>query len=205
MARLLWKWANASESHFGGDKTHSVDRYLFSISWIFCLIRPSNFFIPLSSQLPEIILTSESVCRRSIYGRNASSSSRRVVYVSFEFWSAHVVKSASAREVKAWPDDKVGKRPGEKLYNVLRNPATVFSDVGANQPILLVTNPDIFYYATFFAYNRLDRVNIASGFYTKFATVGMNTVTVCEFYGQLNRLLISHWNLLVVRLLSRSS
>ena len=83
----------------------------------------------------------------------------------------HVVKSASAREVKAWPDDKVGKRPGEKLYNVLRNPATVFSDVGANRPLLLVTNPDIFYYATFFAYNKLDRVNIASSFYTKFATV----------------------------------
>jgi CRISPR-associated endonuclease/helicase Cas3 len=83
----------------------------------------------------------------------------------------HIVKSASAKEVKAWAKDKVGSRPGEKLYNVLRNPATVFSDVGANQPILLITNPDIFYYATFFAYNKLDRVNLASGFYSKFATV----------------------------------
>lgn len=83
----------------------------------------------------------------------------------------HLVKSASAKEVKAWPSDKVGNRTGEKLYNVLRNPATVFSDVGANTPIILVTNPDIFYYATFFAYNQLDRTNIASGFYTKFATV----------------------------------
>ncbi|WP_293338482.1 type I-D CRISPR-associated helicase Cas3' [Microcoleus sp. CAWBG58] len=83
----------------------------------------------------------------------------------------HVVKSASAKEVKEWPNDKVGTRPGEKLYNVLRNPATVFSDVGANQPIILVTNPDIFYYATFFAYNKLDRTNIASAFYQKFGTV----------------------------------
>ena len=83
----------------------------------------------------------------------------------------HIVKSASAKEVKAWAKDKVGSRPGEKLYNVLRNPATVFSDVSANQPILLITNPDIFYYATFFAYNKLDRVNLASGFYSKFATV----------------------------------
>ncbi len=83
----------------------------------------------------------------------------------------HVVKSASAKEVRAWSNDKVGKRPGEKLYNVLRSPATVFPDVGGNQPILLVTNPDIFYYATFFAYNKLDRDNIATGFYTKFATV----------------------------------
>lgn len=83
----------------------------------------------------------------------------------------HVVKAASAREVRAWPNDKVGKRPGEKLYNVLRNPATVFSDVGVNQPIILVTNPDIFYYATFFAYNKLDRTNIASAIYQKFGTV----------------------------------
>jgi len=83
----------------------------------------------------------------------------------------HVVKSASAKDIKSWPDDKVGRRSGEKLYNVLRNPATVFNDVGANTPILLVTNPDIFYYATFFAYNNLDRGNIANGFYTKFSTV----------------------------------
>ncbi len=83
----------------------------------------------------------------------------------------HVVKSASAKEIKNWSDDKVGKRSGEKLYNVLRNPATIFPEVGANKPILLVTNPDIFYYATFFAYNKLDRDNIASGFYTSFATV----------------------------------
>ncbi|MGI2906992.1 type I-D CRISPR-associated helicase Cas3' [Tolypothrix sp. VBCCA 56010] len=83
----------------------------------------------------------------------------------------HVVKSASASEVKEWSNDKVGKRSGEKLYNVLRNPATIFPEVGANRPILLITNPDIFYYATFFAYNKLDRANIATNFYTKFSTV----------------------------------
>lgn len=83
----------------------------------------------------------------------------------------HVVKAASAKDVKNWTNDKVGRRSGEKLYNILRNPATVFDDVGANTPIILVTNPDTFYYATFFAYNKLDRGNIAAGFYTKFSTV----------------------------------
>ncbi|MBW4603564.1 MAG: type I-D CRISPR-associated helicase Cas3' [Calothrix sp. FI2-JRJ7] len=83
----------------------------------------------------------------------------------------HVVKSASAKDIKGWSNDKVGRRSGEKLYNVLRNPSTIFPEVGANKPILLVTNPDIFYYATFFTYNRLDRDNIASSFYTQFATV----------------------------------
>jgi len=83
----------------------------------------------------------------------------------------HIVKAASAKDVKNWTNDKVGRRSGEKLYNILRNPATVFDDVGANTPIILVTNPDTFYYATFFAYNQLDKGNIAAGFYTKFSTV----------------------------------
>ncbi len=84
---------------------------------------------------------------------------------------AHIVKAASAKEIKNWSNEQVGRRSGEKLYNVLRNPATIFPEAGANRPILLVTNPDIFYYATFFAYNRLDKDNIATGFFTKFSTV----------------------------------
>ncbi len=83
----------------------------------------------------------------------------------------HVVKSASARHVRLWPSDRVGKRPGEKIYNVLREPATLFPECGGGRPILLVTNPDIFYYAAFFQYGSLDRSNIASAFYSSFATV----------------------------------
>lgn len=83
----------------------------------------------------------------------------------------HVVKAVSAKKIRKWSNDRVGKRPGEKLRNLLRNPATMFPDVGANRPVLLVTNPDIFYYATFFSYNRLDRKNLAAEFYTQFATI----------------------------------
>lgn len=83
----------------------------------------------------------------------------------------HIVIAASAREIRQWSDQLVGSRPGEKLYNLLRNPATIFPEVGASRPVLLVTNPDIFYYATFFAYKKLDRINIASQFYSKFGTV----------------------------------
>ncbi|MGB3515943.1 MAG: type I-D CRISPR-associated helicase Cas3' [Elainellaceae cyanobacterium] len=82
----------------------------------------------------------------------------------------HIVKAAAARDIKAWPDDKVGRRSGEKLYNVLRQPATLFPEC-AGRPVLLVTNPDIFYYATFFSYSQLDRDNIASVFYNSFSTV----------------------------------
>lgn len=83
----------------------------------------------------------------------------------------HFVIAASAKEVRAWSNDRVGSRPGEKIYNLLRNPAIFFPELGEYRPILLVTNPDLFYYATFFAYNRLDRVNIASIFYNQFTTV----------------------------------
>jgi CRISPR-associated endonuclease/helicase Cas3 len=83
----------------------------------------------------------------------------------------HVVKAVTAREVRSWSNDRVGNRPGEKLYNLLRNPATVFPEVGASCPILLVMNPDIFYYGTFFSYNQKDKVNLATSFYTQFSTI----------------------------------
>lgn len=82
----------------------------------------------------------------------------------------HVVKAASAGQIKTWPEDKVGKRSGEKLYNLLREPATIFPEC-AGRPLLLLTNPDIFYYAAFFQYASLDRSNIASVFYSSFATI----------------------------------
>ncbi len=84
---------------------------------------------------------------------------------------SHVVIEASAKDIRSWPSDRVGIRPGEKIYNLLRNPATIFPELGSNRPVLLITNPDIFYYATFFAYRQLDRVNIASKFYSQFSTV----------------------------------
>jgi CRISPR-associated endonuclease/helicase Cas3 len=83
----------------------------------------------------------------------------------------HFVKAVSAKEIRKWSNDRVGSRSGEKLYNLIRNPATVFPEVGASRPLLLVTNPDIFYYATFFRYNKLDQDNIAYSFLTQFRTI----------------------------------
>ena len=75
----------------------------------------------------------------------------------------HVVIAASAKDIRKWPNDRVGVRQGEKIYSLLRNPAILFPELGSDRPVLLITNPDIFYYATFFAYRQLDRVNVASG------------------------------------------
>lgn len=83
----------------------------------------------------------------------------------------HIVKAASAQRIREWPIDRVGKRPGEKIYNALREPATIFPACGGNRPLLLVTNPDIFYYAAFFQYGDKDKNNIASEFYSGFSTI----------------------------------
>jgi CRISPR-associated endonuclease/helicase Cas3 len=83
----------------------------------------------------------------------------------------HVVKAVSAKEIRKWSNDRVGSRSGEKLYNLMRKPATIFPEVGGNRPLLLVTNPDIFYYATFFGYQKLDQINVATSFYTQFSTI----------------------------------
>jgi CRISPR-associated endonuclease/helicase Cas3 len=83
----------------------------------------------------------------------------------------HVVIPASANNIRKWPNDIVGKRNAEKLRYVLRNPATLFPEVGANRPVVLITNPDIFYYATFFKYNDIDRGNVAKEFFTRFGTI----------------------------------
>lgn len=83
----------------------------------------------------------------------------------------HHVQPVSAKDVRRWSNDRVGARAGEKLYNLIRNPASIFPEVGANRPLLLVTNPDIFYYATFFCYNRLDQGNLAYSFLTQFGTI----------------------------------
>lgn len=82
----------------------------------------------------------------------------------------HIVVAASAKQVREWPDNRVGPRPGEKIYNLLREPATIFPEYGG-RPLLLVTNPDIFYYAAFFQYGSKDRSNIASEFYSSFSTI----------------------------------
>ena len=83
----------------------------------------------------------------------------------------HLVKAASAQRVREWPNDRVGNRPGEKIYNILREPATIFPECGGDRPLLLITNPDIFYYAAFFQYGPLDKSNIASKFYSSFSTI----------------------------------
>lgn len=83
----------------------------------------------------------------------------------------HVVESVDAAFLRTLPEE-LGKRPSERFYRILTNPASLprarAAHGTAKPPLLLVTNPDLFYYAIFYLFNRLDRRNIAEQFIARF-------------------------------------
>ncbi|MCL6636101.1 MAG: type I-D CRISPR-associated helicase Cas3', partial [Peptococcaceae bacterium] len=86
----------------------------------------------------------------------------------FKHGLPHLVAGVQAevlRELPAEPAD----RSGEKLYRLVAGPAQILQDQrGFQAPLILVTNPDIFYYALMYLYNPLDRRNLAREFMCRF-------------------------------------
>ncbi|NOT53023.1 MAG: type I-D CRISPR-associated helicase Cas3' [Deltaproteobacteria bacterium] len=84
---------------------------------------------------------------------------------------SHIVESVDAAFLRTLPEE-LGKRPSERFYRILTNPAVLpqarATPGTAKPPLLLVTNPDLFYYAVFYLFNQLDRRNIAEQFIAKF-------------------------------------
>jgi|YelNatPaOPRAMG01_1025707.scaffolds.fasta_scaffold08633_4 CRISPR-associated endonuclease/helicase Cas3 len=70
-----------------------------------------------------------------------------------------------------------GQRPGETLQRLIRNYLEFESQATRRQPIILVVNPDIFYYALFFRYQAHDRLNVFERFLTAF-----DYIVVDEFH-----------------------
>ncbi len=91
----------------------------------------------------------------------------------------HVVESVDAAFLRELPDT-LGKRPGERFYRILTNPSLVLkaqnSQRSAKPPLVLVTNPDLFYYGIFYLFNRLDQRNIAEQFISKFQYIIIDEV-----------------------------
>lgn len=67
-----------------------------------------------------------------------------------------------------------GQRPGETLQRLIQNPLTFAESLGIplddhrKRPIVLVVNPDIFYYALYFRYGAHDQRNVFQKFLTAF-------------------------------------
>lgn len=83
-----------------------------------------------------------------------------------------VVRAATAEHIRALLPQTMG-RPGTALHRLIENPALAAQDDAARQsdhgkPLVLVTNPDIFYLALYYRYGVLDRGNLFDDFLTKF-------------------------------------
>jgi CRISPR-associated endonuclease/helicase Cas3 len=91
----------------------------------------------------------------------------------------HAVAAVDAAYLRQLPPE-LGKRPGERFYRILTNPALLpeiqKSEKRTKPPLLLVTNPDLFYYGVFYLFNHLDRRNIAEQFIAKFQYVIIDEV-----------------------------
>lgn len=68
-------------------------------------------------------------------------------------------------------------RPGEVLQRLIRNYLEFEQEATRRQPIILVVNPDIFYYALYFRYGAHDRRNVFERFLTAF-----DYIVVDEFH-----------------------
>lgn len=79
------------------------------------------------------------------------------------------VLRVTAAEVRAIErEQRPGQRPGETLQQLIRNYLEFDPSAVRRQPIILVVNPDIFYYALYFRYGAHDRRNVFERFLTSF-------------------------------------
>lgn len=87
----------------------------------------------------------------------------------------HVIP-VDAKELRALPTQHDFERVGEKLNRLLQNPREYGFE--GQKPLVIVTNPDIFYYALYFsAYNPHDRRNLFEQFVLRF-----DYVVIDEFH-----------------------
>lgn len=79
------------------------------------------------------------------------------------------VLRVTAAEVQAIErEQRPGQRSGETLQQLIRNYLEFDPSAVRRQPIILVVNPDIFYYALYFRYGAHDRRNVFERFLTAF-------------------------------------
>ena len=92
----------------------------------------------------------------------------------------HVIAAVDAAYLRDPVLDHLPQRSGERLYRILTNPSLLpemqASPQGQKPPLLLVTNPDHFYYAVFYLFNPLDRRNIGEQFIGKFNYIVIDEV-----------------------------
>lgn len=90
------------------------------------------------------------------------------------------VAEVTGQKLREWDviDDPGYKvRNPRKLYELIQNPREYFPEMTQRKPLILVTNPDIFYLCFYTAYSRLDSANLFRSFLQDF-----NYIVIDEFH-----------------------
>ena len=93
---------------------------------------------------------------------------------------SHAVAAVDAAYLRQPALSHLPKRPGERFYRILTNPQFLpemqEKQTSTKPPLLLVTNPDLFYYGVFYLFHHLDRRNIGEQFIGKFQYIIIDEV-----------------------------
>ncbi len=91
-----------------------------------------------------------------------------------------VVQVATAEKIEQLLPRAMGRR-GTALHRLIEDPALPEAELAAAaqvhaKPLVLITNPDIFYLALYYRYGRLDAANLFDDFLTRFAYIIIDEV-----------------------------
>ncbi len=110
----------------------------------------------------------------ALLNQHAADIEKFVVDNSLDFKVLRVT-AAEMRAIER--EQRPGQRAGETLQQLIRNYLEFDPVAVKRQPIILVVNPDIFYYALYFRYGAHDRRNVFERFLTAF-----DYIVVDEFH-----------------------
>ena len=90
----------------------------------------------------------------------------------------HIVVEIDAEKLRLLKKARSIPRSQDAFYQVLNNPYAFASELGLKledktkkQPLILVTNPDLFYYALYGLVNQLDRRNLSMEMFSRFGYI----------------------------------
>lgn len=91
-----------------------------------------------------------------------------------------VVAEVTGQKLREWEvvdDPGYRVRNARKLHELIQNPRDYFPELTQRAPLILVTNPDIFYLCFYNLYSQLDSANLFRDFLVKF-----NYIVIDEFH-----------------------
>ena len=91
-----------------------------------------------------------------------------------------VVAEVTGQKLREWEvvdDPGYRVRNARKLHELIQNPRDYFPELTQRAPLILVTNPDIFYLCFYSLYSQLDSANLFRDFLVKF-----NYIVIDEFH-----------------------